>query len=173
MGLRSIEELDLQAAATSRCGVSATSRSCGCDEFEFSGVESVLTDANGEAIYGLVGVKDKSLIKGEVDNGTSSAVRNINQQLEDSERKEVIRFSKRYFGQVGRNYRVFYMKDERMTYLHRMWFDQVRTPAQTIKKDFPSIFNQEGCCFTAEKEFFMVIPGTPVYKLTGPYKFER
>ena len=90
------------------------------------------TSAKVEKIKDKV-MREGKLIKGEVDQGTSSAVVNINQQLEDRERQEVIKFSKRYFGQVGRNYRVFYMKDDRMVYLHRMWFDQVRTPAQTIK----------------------------------------
>lgn len=100
-------------------------------------------------------------------------VHSVNDSFEKSKREEVVKFSKRYFNQVGRNYRVFYMKDERMVYLHRMWFDQVRSPADVIKKDFPTIFAHEGCCFTAEKEFFMVIPGTPVYKQIGPYRFNR
>ena len=73
VGLLAIEEPDLQSTATSCWRGSATigSGSLESDEFEVSGVESVLTDANGEAIFGVVGVKDESFIKVEVDQGTS------------------------------------------------------------------------------------------------------
>ncbi len=119
--------------------------------------------------YDEKGLEFKKVLK----DSEKNLVNSVSDSFEKSKREEVVKFSKRYFDQVGRNYRVFYMKDERMVYLHRMWFDQVRTPSQVIKSDFPSIFAQEGCCFTAEKEFFMVIPGTPVYKQTGPYRFDR
>ena len=59
----------MQTAATRSGRCSATSRSLEIGEFEISGIESVLADANGEAIFGVVGVKDQSLIKGEVDDG--------------------------------------------------------------------------------------------------------
>ena len=71
VGLLAIEEPDLQSTATSCWRGSATIGSLESDEFEVSGVESVLTDANGEAIFGVVGVKDESFIKVEVDQGTS------------------------------------------------------------------------------------------------------
>ena len=71
VGLLAIEELDLQTAANSCWSGSASSGSLDIDEFEVSGAESDFTDANGEAIFCLDGIKDESFIKGEVDNGTS------------------------------------------------------------------------------------------------------
>ena len=96
----------------------------------------------------------------------------LNQEA-DTEVDAAQKFTKRYFNQAGRNYRVFYLKDERMAYLHRMWFDQVRKPSDVIRSDFPSIFSQSGCCFAGEAEFFVVIPGTNIFKKIGYYKFER
>tara|TARA_Y100000385_G_C12672669_1_gene458655 strand:+ start:110 stop:610 length:501 start_codon:yes stop_codon:yes gene_type:complete len=112
-------------------------------------------------------------IKQGIGLGTNDLKNSIETKLKDAEREKIIKFSKKYFGQVGRNYRVFYLKDDKMVYLQRMWFDQVRTASQVIKSEFPSIFESEGCCFTAEPEFFMVVPGTSIYKQTGPYRFDR
>ena len=38
------------------------------EEFEISGGECVIADANGEGIFDVVGIKDESFIKGEVDD---------------------------------------------------------------------------------------------------------
>ena len=68
VGLLAIKELDLESARCSgRC--SATSRSLEIDEFEVSVGKVVVTDANGEAIFGVVVVKDERFIKGKVDDG--------------------------------------------------------------------------------------------------------
>ena len=112
-------------------------------------------------------------VRASVDEVSIDAKEKLETSITRSEREEVVKFSKRYFGQPGRNYRVFYMKDERMVYLHRMWFDQIRSPATLLKSDFPSVFEQRGCCFVGEPDFFIVIPGTNVYKEIGPYKFDR
>ena len=118
-------------------------------------------------------LKNAEDIKQGIGLGTNNLKNSIETKLKDAEREKIIKFSKKYFGQVGRNYRVFYLKDDKMVYLQRMWFDQVRTASQVIKNDFPTIFKSEGCCFTAEPEFFMVVPGTSIYKQTGPYRFDR
>jgi hypothetical protein len=118
-------------------------------------------------------LKNSERIKQAIGLGTNDLKNSIETKLKDTEREKIIKFSKKYFGQVGRNYRVFYLKDDRMVYLQRMWFDQVRTASQVIKSEFPTIFENEGCCFTAEPEFFMVVPGTSIYKQTGPYRFDR
>ena len=68
VGLLAIEELDLESARCSgRC--SATSRSWEINEIEVRVGKCVVTDANGEAIFGVDVVKDESFIKGEVDDG--------------------------------------------------------------------------------------------------------
>ena len=127
--------------------------------------------SNKKRLQELSEISEK--IKASVDETSLDVKDKIEEGISRTEREEVIKFSKRYFGQPGRNYRVFYMKDDRMVYLHRMWFDQIRSPASMIKSDFPSVFEQNGCCFVGEPEFFIVIPGTSVYKEIGPYKFDR
>jgi len=112
-------------------------------------------------------------IKGQVDSQKNRVRNKIDKKLIESERAEVIKFSKKYFGQVGRNYRIYYLKDDRMVYLHRMWFDQIRKPSSVIRSDFPSIFSDDGCCFAAEPDFFIVIPGTKIFKQIGHYRFKR
>ena len=135
------------------------------------------TQDSRDALSNKKRLKELSEISGKVrasvDAASSDAKEKLETSITRSEREEVVKFSKRYFGQAGRNYRVFYMKDERMVYLHRMWFDQIRSPASMIKSDFPSIFEQSGCCFVGEPDFFIVIPGTNIYKEIGPYKFDR
>ena len=101
-------------------------------------------------------------------------IQNGLEKLDDQKkREEVALFTKRYFGQVGRNYRIYFLDEDVMIYLHRIWFDQITPHADVIKKDFPSIFEKKGCCFAAEPDFFIVIPGTNVYKEIGDYKFDR
>ena len=114
-----------------------------------------------------------SKIKPSVDEVSNDVQHNLNVELSKKDSDEMVKFSKSYFGQAGRNYRVYYMKDERMVYLHRMWFDQIRSPASLINNDFPSIFELPGCCFVGEKEFFIVIPGTNIFKEIGHYRFDR
>ena len=104
---------------------------------------------------------------------TNDLVESVDTKLEEMDYREMVKFSKEYFSQVGRNYRVYYIKNENMTYVHRMWFDQIRNPWEVIKGDFPSIFEQSGCCFVGEQDFFIVIPGTPMFKEIGHYKFDR
>ena len=107
------------------------------------------------------------------ENKKIEITKRLDESLKSSEYEKIRKFSKKYFSQVGRNYRVFYMKDERMIYLQRMWFDQMRKPFEVIRADFPSIYEHEGCCFVAEPDFFIVIPDTNIYKKIGPFKFDR
>ena len=100
-------------------------------------------------------------------------VKDLDNRLNEAEYNDMVKFSKRYFSTVGRNFRVFYMKDDKLVYLYRMWFDQNRKPSTVIKQSFPLIFTHPGCCFAGEPDFFVVVPGTPLFKETGHYKFNR
>jgi len=120
-------------------------------------------------------IYEDSKLLGASANEANSKVQDQLNKLEDQNKiDEMKKFTKRYFGQVGRNYRIHYLsEDDNMIYLHRMWFDQINKPFEVIKKDFPSIFEKRGCCFAAEPDFFIVIPGTNIHKETGDYKFDR
>ena len=65
VGRLAIEQPDLQGASNS----SATSGSLRIDEFVIIAGKGFITDANGEGLFGFVGIKDEIFIKGDVDEG--------------------------------------------------------------------------------------------------------
>ena len=68
VGLLAVEECDLQTTTSHCSSGSTTSWGFKVEEFEISGGEGVIADANGEGIFDVVGIKDESFIKGEVDD---------------------------------------------------------------------------------------------------------
>ena len=70
VGRLAIEQPDLQGASNSSASnSSATSGSLRIDEFVIIAGKGFITEANGEGLFGFVGIKDEIFIKGDVDEG--------------------------------------------------------------------------------------------------------